>query len=287
MKVVITGASGFVGGKLMQEFSPHHDVIGTYASRKGPGLLKLDITNKRQVASVIAKHKPSLLIHAAALTDVDLCERDQELAYKVNIQGTENLLDAYRGNIVYLSTGYVFDGKERIYTEEHRPRPISYYGYTKSESERLIQNSGNDHIIARFDVPYGYVRGHTKFVNWALDRMVAGKTVKAVHDQVRSPTLVDDISRTLLHLASADARGVFHVAGTQHLTSYEMARKIAEHFSLPKRLVRPVKASHFDWDAQRPRNLPLSTDKLRSLGMKTSSFDQGLRVLKKQMGDNE
>jgi dTDP-4-dehydrorhamnose reductase len=285
MKVVVVGASGFLGQKLMEEFSPYHSSVGTYSSKKLPGLRKLDITKRSQVARFIETHSPNLIIHAAGLTDVDLCEREQDLAYQVNIAGTENILDVYRGRIIYVSTDFVFDGFKGDYREEDRVRPISYYGFTKTESERLVQNSGNHYIIARVAVLYGHIIRHVKFVNWALGQLRQGRPVRAVKDHIRTPTLIDDIAKALLALAAKDQRGTFHVAGPQALSSYEMARKIAEHFSLPKRLVRPVSASGLKQDAQRPRDSSLNTDKLRGLGIDMSSFDRGLETLKKQMGD--
>jgi len=283
MRVLVIGGSGFLGRKLVQVFSKEHEVVGTYMKNKEEGLKKLDLSRRNEIHRVLSRFRPNLVMLASALTDVDYCELHQQEAYKVNIEGPENLLAEYKGKIIYISTDFVFDGQKGDYKETDKPNPINYYGYTKLEAEKIVSDSFNPYIIARVAYLYGLDKENKKFVNWAIAQMQNNRQVQAFNDKLVTPTFTNDIGYALSALVQANQQGLFHIAGTQSLSLYEMAQKIAQEFNFSKELVKPISLKGKSLAAKRPMNSTLNTEKIQSLGIRMSSFDEGVSILRKEM----
>ncbi len=165
MKLLITGASGLYGSKLAQlATGKHHQVYSL--DNQNPATfgvpIQADITNKPQIESIFKEINPEAVIHAATLTDVDKCEQNRELAWKINVDGTTNIAQAAKANnafVLYISTDYVFDGDKGNYIETDLPSPINFYGYTKLKAEEQIKKILNEYCIARTSVIYGFNPG--------------------------------------------------------------------------------------------------------------------------------
>ena len=149
MKICIIGGSGMIGSKMFQFFSKiGHEVIVTYNKHKVLNFAEsyqLDITNFDETTNFLKKNNPEIIIHSSAITNIDLCETNKELAYLVNVKGTENIIEGckkVKGKLVFLSTSYVFDGKKDQYFEDDKPTSSTYYGFTKLKGENLVTNSG-------------------------------------------------------------------------------------------------------------------------------------------------
>ena len=287
MKILVTGASGFLGTKIMSVLKGDFDVIGTDRD-ESRGNSKMDITDANEVSSTINRLKPDVVLHLAALADVDKCETDRDSARKINVDGTKNLIDACKktnSKFIFISTDFVFDGKKGLYKEEDKPNPLSYYGATKLEAEKLVEKSGLKYLTLRLEVLYGFNGNGSErsFTMWVFNSLKQGKEIKVLDDQFSTPTLTDDIANAIRSLVNKNKEGLYHVCGSQRLSKYDMAVKLAEAFGFDKSLIKPMKTSEFKQAAARPKDSSMSIDKLKREGIKMHSFEEGLLIMKKQM----
>jgi dTDP-4-dehydrorhamnose reductase len=288
MKILITGASGFLGEKLFSIFSSEYEVVGTYLKGEKTSLYKLDLTDKKAVDNLVEKIRPDIVINTAGITDVDYCEENPENAKKISSACIKNLVETclkYRCKLVHISTDYVFDGEKGDYKEDDKPNPINVYGKMKLEEENVIISSKIEHIISRVAVLYGYNSNSDKqtFTNWVIKKLKSNEEIKIINDQYTTPTLIDDIAESLKNLIELKRTGIYHIVGSECINRYDFAIKIAEIFNL-KNLIKPITSKDIKWRAKRPMNSCLNTDKLKKLGIKMSNINEGLIKMKNQMG---
>ena len=291
-KVLIIGASGLLGSKLMKICKEKYKVFGTYLAhekiKKDNNLFVLDVRERNKVFKLIEKIKPNVVFDVHSLTNVDYCELHREEAWAVNVEGTKNVAEACEKNkikIFFISSDYVFDGKKNIYYEKDELHPLNYYGKTKAIGEKVIQLLDTDHVIVRTTVLYGIGGiGKKPFTSWVIENLKIGKEIKVVKDQFNNPTFVDNLAEILLKLYEKNAFGVFHVVGKDNVSRYKFALKIAEIFNLNKKLIKPITTSELGQIAIRPKKLKLSTKKLKNfLGVVPFGINEGLKVMKRQM----
>jgi dTDP-4-dehydrorhamnose reductase len=294
-RLLVIGASGLLGSKLMAQARGRYDVRGTYSpavdGKSDWRLEPLDMGSKDEVDGMFSKLKPEVVVLAAAMTNVDACEKDPTGANRVNASGPGLVARACRASgarLVHVSTDYVFDGsKKRPYTEQDMPRPISVYGTSKLAGERSVLSTLPGAVVARPAVLYGWnpLEDKDNFVTWVLKRLRKGERATLFQDQTISPTFADDLARTLLELAGRDVSGVWHVSGPDCLDRPTCGRMIAEEFGLDGGLVAPVPSSSVPLPARRPAYSCLDVSKAEKLlGRKMVAFKEGLRVMKEQEG---
>ncbi|MCK4463853.1 MAG: dTDP-4-dehydrorhamnose reductase, partial [Candidatus Omnitrophica bacterium] len=218
--------------------------------------IQCDITDRDRTVEAITNAKPDLIIHAAAWTDVDGCERDPAKARKINVNGTENVaLSASDLGIplVYISTDFVFDGdKKSPYTEKDRPKPICIYGKSKLEGEERVR-SLNKYIILRTSWLYG-AKGKN-FVDTILEKARGGEELKVVNDQVGSPTYTKDFAKamgSLLHVTMGKICGTYHISNKGEVSWFGYAKEILKIAGIDNMEVVPIKSSELDRPARRP-----------------------------------
>jgi len=294
-KLLVIGASGLLGSKLMAQARAKYAPIGTcnpeVDGKSDWRLEPLDIGSKEEVDRLFGKTEPNIVILTAAMTNVDACEKSPELANRVNAAGPANVARACKAHgsrLVHVSTDYVFDGaKDRKYIEQDVPRPISVYGSTKLAGERTVLSTLEDAVVARPAVLYGWnhLEDKDNFVTWVLKKLRNGEKATLFQDQRISPTFADDLARTLLELAERDVKGVWHVSGPDCLDRPACGRMIASVFGLDEKLVVPVPSSSVSLPAKRPKNSCLDVSKAEKLlNRKMVSFEEGLRTMKQQEG---
>jgi dTDP-4-dehydrorhamnose reductase len=296
MKVLITGANGLLGQHLVQELL--HQQFSVVATSKGPNRLpfdesanfkyrSLDITDELTIEQVMEEEKPEVVVHSAAMTQVDECEKNPELCEKVNVYGTTQLLVDAEANskyIIYLSTDFVFDGLNGLYREDDDLRPINFYGFTKMQAEAIMHTSEIPWAIVRTCLVYGNPLQGTRsnIVNWVRENLQEGKPIKVVSDQLRTPTYVGDLAKGIVSMIRKKATGIFHISGKEQLTPHQMALRTADHFSLDKSLITEVTADTFTQPAKRPPRTGFNITKAETeLDYKPRSFEEGLS----QMGE--
>lgn len=295
-KILITGANGLLGQKTTELFrhETQHEVILTdlhenaFESR-GFDYFPMDITKKDEVKDAVKKYLPDIIINTAAFTNVDGCETERELSWKVNVDAVKNFIIASRINsskIIHISTDYVFDGKAGNYSETSKPAPLSYYGKSKLAGENALITSGIDFTIIRTMIIYGTGKNlRPNFAVWLINMLSENNQVKIVDDQFGMPTMVDDLGWALVKIVDLNKSGIYHVCGSEYCSRYEFAVKLAEVFKLNENLIMPVKTGDLNQAAERPMNssfilLKAETD----LGIKPLNVTEGLNLLKIQLG---
>jgi dTDP-4-dehydrorhamnose reductase len=287
MKIFITGGSGLLGSKVAEIAQARGDeVFSGYAHNLPPygKALKFDLLDEKSISELIHKVEPEVIIHSAALTDVDRCEREPELAYKMNVEGTRAVAKAAEKTgsfLVYISTDYVFDGLRGMYREDDRANPVSYYGYSKLLGEQFCLG-----CIARTCVIYGSrpASGKVNFALWLLNSLKSGKEVRVVMDQFVTPTLNTNLARMALEVADRSLRGVYNLAGATRISRYDYALELASEFDLDASLIVPSRIADLRWVAKRPIDSSLDTSKARAeLIEKPSPLEEALRTLKDEV----
>jgi dTDP-4-dehydrorhamnose reductase len=284
-RLFITGGSGLLGSKFIT-ITDDYEIITTYNTNPKDNAVKLDITREDDVLAKIETLNPDLVIHSAALTNVDYCEDHQEEADKINSQGTLNLVKACKktdSKLIYVSTDFVFDGKKGMYSEDEKTNPLSYYAKSKLKGEEYIQNSDLDYAIARVSVLYGW---HTNFnfVTWVINELKAGNEINIVTDEYNSPTLADNAAEAILNIYSKDKGGIYHIAGDERINRFDFAKNIASVFELDETLINPILSEELIRSAPRPMDSSLSVEKARNnLDIKLLNTKDGLKEMKKVM----
>lgn len=285
MRIVTTGAGGLLGEKILRAVTPEDTLLPTHHSiPPSPNSVKMDVTNLRQVSDRLLALRPDALIHTAALTNVDECERHRKRATLVNSQGTRNVAEVCRQlgcRMIYVSTDYIFDGESGMYVETHTPSPINHYGFSKLEGERHVRQLCEDYVICRTSVLYGWHPRKSNFATWIIDSLINGRAIKVVDDHYNSPTLADNLAEALLELVHRPFHGVFHVAGAERISRYDFAVRLARLFDLDPDLIERVKMKDLKfWVARRPPDSSLSVDKAeRILRTRLMKVDEGLKTM--------
>ena len=252
-------------------------------------LVLLDISEEKSVNEVFDKTKPDAAVHAAALTDVDLCETNKQLALKINTAGTANIANACKQQgsfLVYISTDYVFDGEKGFYQETDPPAPIDYYGVTKLEGEEQVKKTLDKYCIGRTSVVYGSTpaAGKTNFALWLVDKLKDNQKVRIITDQWNSPTLNTSLADMTLEIAEKQITGMYHLAGATRINRFDFSKHIAQTFSLDADLINPALSEEFKWPAKRPKDSSLNTAKAQNtLFNKPLEIDQAIRKMKQEI----
>ena len=259
MKILVTGCNGQLGHAIQE--------ISTYLSEwtwKFTDLPELDITNPEQVNQTVKNFQPDWIINAAAYTDVDGAETNQELAFRVNAEGPHNLAKAVieaNAKLVHISTDYVFDGtKNEPYTETDQPNPLQVYGKSKLEGETLIQETGVPGIIIRTSWLYG-THGNN-FVKTILRLADEKDEIQVVDDQIGSPTYVGDLAEAILELLSKHTfhhLELLHYSNEGGISWYEFAEKIIKNKKMNK--IKPIITEELKSKIKRPKYTVLDFNK--------------------------
>lgn len=296
---MVTGCNGLLGQKVSELLArgTSHRLILTSVEHNPlthvPDVTytELDITKKADVRRVVTDCKPDVIVNAAAMTNVDACEKEREAAWKINVGGLENLVDAARrvdATVFHVSTDYIFDGRNGPYTENDRPEPINYYGRSKLAGENLLIASGIRFLIARTMVLYGYAPGaKSNFALWLIQNLEEHLPVRVVDDQIGNPTLADDLAHAIIGGIDLNRTGIYNVAGRDIVSRYDFALKLAQVFGFDQELITPVKTSYLRQPAARPLKSGLITLKAEvELGYRPSTVEEGLAILKGQLSRN-
>lgn len=296
-KILVTGSNGLLGQKLTDKLrnNTSYQLIATskgtdrYPDPQGYTYESFDISNENEWAFVLTKYKPDVVIHTAAMTNVDACEKDQENCRKLNVDAVNYLVKfakMYGFYIIHLSTDFIFDGENGPYKEEDNANPLSYYGYSKWESENILLSSNCNYAILRTIIVYGVVANMSRsnIVLWAKSALEKGEEIQVVDDQFRMPTLAEDLAEACILAAEKQPKGVFHVAGKDYMSILEMVYRIADFFGLNKNLIKPISSTSLNQPAKRPAKTGFILKKaMDQLNYHPHAFEEGLAIIKKQL----
>ncbi|MEJ8758077.1 SDR family oxidoreductase [Pontibacter sp. H259] len=296
-KILITGSNGLLGQKLAELLLTQPDVEMLATSRGENKLAAIlpevpfapmDVTDTAQVDEVVSQFRPTHIIHTAAMTNVDQCETDREGALQQNRDAVQYLVDAcekYNVHLIHVSTDFIFDGEDGPYSEDAEANPVNFYGETKRLAEEIVKKATCKWAILRTVLVYGVAHdyGRTNIVLWVRDSLQAGKVIKVVDDQFRTPTLAEDLAQGCWLAAKHDAEGIYHVSGSEMLTPYDMAMQVAEYFNLDKSLIDKADGSTFTQPAKRPPKTGFNISKAKNeLGYMPHTFSEGIKVVAEQ-----
>jgi len=288
MKILITGGSGLLGGKIAELAQARGDEVFSGYAHNAPGFgraVKFDLLDGPGISETIMSIKPEVIIHGAALTDVDRCEQERELAYKINVEGTRIVSEVSKqigSFLIYISTDYVFDGSRGMYREDDSPNPLSYYGLTKLLGEQFCDHG----CIARSCVIYGSrpASGKVNFALWLIESLKSGKQIHVVTDQFISPTHNLNLAKMVLEASDRKLCGVYHLAGATRISRYDFALQLAKIFKLEADPILPSRMRDLKWNAKRPKDSSLDTSKARRvLADRPLALDESLQILKKEI----
>lgn len=290
MKILITGANGFVGNYLSRQLL--QEGFHVIATGRGANRLvlqetvrfqycPLDFTNKEQVHMVFDQFQPDFVVHAGAMSRPDECEENKQKAFEINVSGTENLLhaSAFRKTFfIFLSTDFIFSGNKLFLKEDDESGPVNYYGETKVLAESLVQQYQGEFAIVRTILVYGKpLSGRSNILTIVKDKLERGEAYHVYDDQQRTPTYIEDLISAIVAVIKKRAAGIFHIGGKDLLTPFQMAEKVATCFGLDRSLLIKETRESFSQPALRPLLTGFDISKaIKELNYKPVSFDEGL-----------
>ncbi|MEM3556247.1 MAG: SDR family oxidoreductase [Candidatus Micrarchaeia archaeon] len=296
MKIFITGGNGLLGSALSLGLVKEHKVVcgchASYIKIKNDNFSSeiFDIT-REDMLEVVVRASPDVIIHAAAITDLELCERDPTMAYKVNVAGTENILKAARkcgAKLVYMCTDYIFDGRAGNYSETDKPNPLSVYAKTKLEGEEIIRKDYDNFLSIRTSL-HGWNPnpGKTSFSSWVVESLRRGKKVQLIRDQISSMIFTNDLAGIMNRMLKQDLTGIYNVASSDSMSKYDIGLTIAEVFKLNKEFITQISLSQLarkiSLKAKRPMNVSLDVSKIeKKLGERMPSIREGIVSMKEK-----
>lgn len=305
---MVTGSNGLLGQKLTDLFigKPEWELVATgvgvnrypvaaaeWSEREGQlvGSYRyesLDVTDAAAVEALLTKEMPDVVIHTAAMTQVDDCEFKKEACVALNIDAVANLakLSTTLGfHLVHVSTDFIFDGTKAMVTEEEEPNPLSYYGWSKWEGEKAVMEFANSYSILRTVLVYGKVADMSRnnIVLWAYQTLKEGKAANVVVDQFRTPTLAEDLAMGCYLAAEKRAQGIYHIAGKDYMSIIELVERVARFYGFSMDSINRVDSSTLNQPAKRPPDTGLDIRKAcEILGYEPHSFEEGLALLNLQ-----
>jgi dTDP-4-dehydrorhamnose reductase len=296
-KILVTGSNGLLGQKITERIlqTRQFDLIATskgadrYPVQGGYTYAEMDILDPLNVRNVLHHYRPDAVIHTAAMTNVDTCEAQPDLAYRLNVESVETLAALCSQNhiqLIHLSTDFIFDGADGPYDENAAYSPLSYYGVTKVQAEEALKASSCDWVIIRTILVYGIVSdmSRSNIVLWAKNALEKGDPINVVNDQWRMPTLAEDLADACLLAVEKEARGIYHISGKDMMSIAELVSRVADFWSLDKSLIREISSASLNQTARRPVKTGFILDKaIRDLGYAPHSFEEGLQLFDRQI----
>lgn len=298
---MIFGVSGLTGYKLATIASSQHDVYGTFNDRSTKInnciTRKINISYKDHVNKIFSDIKPDIVINTTALHNVDFCQENPNLSNLINKYAVATLSENCQrigSKLVHLSTDYVFDGKKIApYKESDEANPISVYGCSKLDGEKILTDSKN--IIVRPSVVYGWTPLELagtmsssgkpmNFAMWLLTKLHKKEQLKIVTDQFASATLADSLAEACLKMALSDKSGLYHVSGLSCESRYEFAVKLAEKFGYDPSSILKTNSSSFVQKAKRPQYSCLdSQNAIKEFNLQLLTTEEALDIMKSQV----
>lgn len=295
-KVIVFGSNGLLGQSIVERFCKDYEVIAASRSAKNKARTKniqyhqIDMVNRQEMDALLNAEKPDLIINAAAYTNVDGAETEKEQCWNSNVRAVENILDvaySFKPVIIHISTDYVFDGEQGNYRETDRVNPRGNYARSKMAAENILTSSQLEYIIARTQVLYGIgYKVKLNFATWVISRLSQNKKIRVVSDQKGNPTYADDVSESIYRLLARKEFGLFHIAGSEAITRYDFALRIADTFNFDKAHIEKIRTDDLNQAAPRPMDSTFLVDKLiNHIDWKPKDIDSGLQRLKKKLDE--
>jgi len=281
MHVLITGINGYIAQYLLKYKPAHISVSGTYHSRISPGkeasLNQIPLDLENTIQSQVENIKPEIVIHTAAISNLGICEKNPDLAYRVNSAATKELAhwcNQINARLLYLSTDIVFDGENAPYAETDKPDPLNVYGKSKYQGELAVQAFANNTIV-RLALVLGQGLAENKnFVDWIIERVTGNQPVPLFFDEIRTPLCAIDVAKMLWQIVINNSRGTFHLCSSQSVDRFTLGKKICKYHD--KNFSQINKIAMKDVEIIRPRDVSMVNN---NLNIKIPSVLSGIERL--------
>jgi dTDP-4-dehydrorhamnose reductase len=272
MRILITGASGFIGSQLGQALAADHDVLGTVFRSRTPlpfPFRVADLTDERAVADMMRDFKPQVIVHATALSHVLDCEQDPNAARKINVEATGRLTrwaERVHTRLIFLSSDQVFSGKRGMYLESDPSDPINVYGRTKLEAEHLVLANASGNLVVRSNSVVGPSKGRgDSFSDWILRHLSRGEKVSLFHDQYRSPIHVRQLVRLLHFVCMNPTSGILHAGGLRRMSRADLGYALARSYGLAADCIEVTDLASHASASVMPRDTSFNVARLRQV----------------------
>ncbi|MDD2757956.1 MAG: SDR family oxidoreductase [Patescibacteria group bacterium] len=285
-KILITGSGGFVGKNLYSILKPDFEICGIDIVKNEFVDKVIDVSDRAALKNILDGFQPDVIVHLAALSNVEKCEMEKELADKCNVLPTK-ILAAWSAHhdkkIIYISSDYVYDGKKGGYDENDAVNPAQYYGETKVEGEKIVSALKN-YIIFRPTVIYGWDPDGMNFFMQLYRNMKDGKAMRIMTDQISNPTFVLDLCRLIKKAIASDVVGKFVATGNEIFGRYDFAVKICDYFGWDKNLLVPVGTKSLGQIAKRPMNCStINKLAVEKFDFNFNNLEHNLAIIRGQM----
>lgn len=278
-RLLITGSSGLLGSYFSFAIGEKYDTYGVSRTAISPYIknqFAIDLSSSEETMSAIDAIKPDIIIHCAAISNVDLCETNYLAARKSNIQSTENLIKNVFSDsrFIYISTDSVFDGTKGNYSEEDSVSPLNNYAKSKLESEQLVKENSKNYIIIRTNF-FGWnkFKGES-FAQWIVNSLTQRKKINMFTDVFFSPVYALTLVKFVENLINSGFSGILNIATDDYVSKYEFGTKLAKEMKLDTNLINPISIDDFDFIAKRPKNTSLDTSKVKSIFGSMPTIDE-------------
>ncbi|MGH7909004.1 MAG: dTDP-4-dehydrorhamnose reductase [Thermodesulfobacteriota bacterium] len=287
---MITGATGMIGCRLSSVavtlghdvYSAQHQIVPEFGTP-----VEFNMHDTNSIETCIERVKPDAVIHLAALTTVDLCESERDLAMQMNAKAVEKIAkeaSKHSSHLVYVSTEHVFDGNKGRYSETDKTNPLNWYGKTKLLGEEAVQSNASSWCIGRTCAVFGIHHKKKNFPMMLVEKLMAGQEMQVWKDQYISPTYVNNLSGMLAEISERKLQGIFHLSGSSRLSRLEQAKLLTDKLGLDESLLRPVTMKDAKLVAKRPWDSSLDVSKATAnLKSKPESIENGSEEFVKEL----
>lgn len=292
MKIVITGASGFLGGHLFAQAQRLGQPVGLFHQFPIPArdhpTYQLDLSDRKRLQEILEEVEPQIIIHNAALANPEYCEEHQDLARLYNIEATRHITTWCRASgarLIYISTDLVFDGTKGDYNENDSPAPVNFYGYTKTEAEKIVLDQLPEALVCRLSLMFGdgyWQRDYASaWLQQALRLRLQNRALPPLllySDQYRSMLAVTNAAEVIIELALSAEAGIMHIGAPEKLSRFAFGRLLCQHLGYPKDLIQPVTIQEMPPKVARPADVSMNVAKAqRVLRIPLLSIKDGLK----------
>lgn len=292
MKILITGASGLLGNYLMKNAPDPFKIQGIYnqfnPNVRIPRFIHCNISKKDDLTDLLNDLKPDIVIHTAAESSIDFCEKDPQYSFEINVKATENIArwcQREGKQMLFTSSDLVFDGNNAPYYNSDIPNPLNQYALQKAEAEKLIQGLGIKSIICRLPllIGTGWPDKKSSFQN-LVTKLKNGQGYRFFTDEFRTPAYAKNVAQGIYRLLENQLnKAVFHFGGRQSISRYELGLMIAKAFQIDTGLIVPVKQKDLDLSVNRPKDVSLKSDDAYQAGYDPDDLANALQELKNEM----
>lgn len=294
-RLLITGGTGLLGINWARAMQRDWEIVlGVHrrpVSLTGVRSAELPLDHPGELEASIRQIDPDVIVHAAALANVDACQKDPEAAEYANVTLAANTAAAAAAcgkTLIHISSDQLFDGKQSMLSEDAEVCPLNEYGRSKARAEEKVAAIYPAALIARTNFFGHGLKDRISFSDWILDQLRAGTSPSLFADVFFTPILIESLAGACMDLVERGARGIFHVVGDERLSKFDFGQKLAEVFELPRQLLKSSLVADAHLAAARPKDMSLSNAKLKSaLGRSPGSVMDFLKRLRDQESEQQ